>query len=80
MKHVTINVSEPVYKELQEYAKRHDRSASGLIREAMEIYLHERVQRGTSVRDLPPLSLGKVKKPLTRNDDLLEEMTHAPRR
>lgn len=74
MKTITINVSEPVYREFQAYAKSRDRTTSEMIREAMETYLRERVQTGTSLRDVSPLRMGKVKKPLGRNDDLLGEM------
>ncbi len=38
MKTITINVSEPVYRDFQEYARRNDRTTSELIREAMEEY------------------------------------------
>jgi len=74
MKTITINVSEPVYQELKEYARRQDRTASELIREAMAMYMRDRVHAGSSLRNLSPASLGKVKKVLARNDDLLEEM------
>lgn len=77
MKHVTINVSEPVYKELKEYAKRQDRSTSELIREAMAVYLQERVHPTTSLSSIPPLNMGKVKKAIRREDDLLGEMRNA---
>lgn len=79
MKTITINVSEPVYRELQSYARRQDRTTSELIREAMAQYVHERVRSEGSLRALPPLDLGKVIKPVTRNDDLLAEMTRAAR-
>ena len=77
MKHVTINVSEPVYKEFKAYARKQDKTTSGLIREAMEMYLRERVQQGESLKNISPLSLGKTRKTLNRGDDLLGEMTHA---
>lgn len=75
MKTITINVSEPVYQEIKEYARRQDRTASELIREAMATYMRDRVHGGTSLRNQSPVHLGKVKKVLTRNDDLLGEMT-----
>ncbi len=79
MKTITIHVSEPVYRELQTYARRQDRTASELIREAMAQYVHERVRAEGSLRSLPPLDLGKVTRPVTRNDDLLGEMTRVAR-
>ena len=36
MKTITVNVSEPVYAAFQDHARREDRKASELIREAME--------------------------------------------
>ena len=74
MKAITVNVSEPLYVEFQEYAKRHDRTTAELIREAMEAYRQRWAERRGSLRDLVPLDLGEVKRPLDRDDDLLEEM------
>lgn len=74
MKTITVNVSEPVYLEFQEEARRQDRTTAELIREAMEAYRRRwRSGRG-SLRELPPLDLGEVKHPLTQDDDLLGEM------
>jgi len=74
MKLITIHVSEPVYREFQELAKQEDRTAAELIRESMHQYLRNRSSRGRSILEMPPLSLGRVKKPLTRRHDLLNEM------
>jgi hypothetical protein len=74
MKAITINVSEPVYLEFQEQARRQDRTTAELIREAMEAYRERWRARGGSLRDLAPLDLGGVKVPLTPDDDLLDEM------
>ena len=74
MKTITVNVSEPVYRDFQEYAERQDRPTSELIREAMEAYRAQRIRRRGSVRDLVPLSLGEVRLRLTEDDDLLDEM------
>ncbi len=77
MKTITVNVSEPVYQDFQEYARRVDRTASELIREAMELYREQRIRRnGGSVLDITPASLGGVIKPLGQDDDLLAEMLH----
>lgn len=76
MKTITVNVSEPVYREFQERARQADRTASELIREAMEYYVRERLRESRSVLDLPALDLGEMKKPLSLEDDLLAEMTH----
>jgi len=74
MKTITINVSEPVYREFQSYAKAHDRTASELIRQAMEEYRKIHMGPDASLRNVQPLSVGRVLRPLTQDDDLLEEM------
>jgi predicted transcriptional regulator len=76
MKTITVNVSEPVYREFQEYAKRKDRKTAELIREAMEQY-RERTIAGSqsqSLRQLNTVPAGKVLRPLAAGDDLLGEM------
>lgn len=77
MKTITINVSEPVYLDFQEYAQRQDRTTSELIREAMAAYCEERIRKGASLRQIQPVSLGTVLRPLSADDDLLEEMLDA---
>ena len=74
MKTITINVSEPVYQEFRQFATNQGRTTSELIREAMALYREERMIRRGNIRDLQPLSLGRVIKPLKRKDDLLAEM------
>jgi predicted transcriptional regulator len=74
MKTITINVSEPVYREFQQHARRQDRTTSELIREAMEEYRRRWTDRRGSVRDIAPVNLGKVLRPISRDDDLLAEM------
>lgn len=74
MRPITINVSETIYRDFQAYARMSDRSTSELIREAMEAYWRERIRSRTSLRDLHPLSLGGVLRPLVPDEDLLDEM------
>ena len=74
MKAISINVSEPVYAAFQKEARRRDRTAAELIREAMEAYLHQQLSPRTSLHDLRPVSLGGLRKPMNWADDLLEEM------
>lgn len=74
MKTITINVSEPVYRDFQRFAKVRDRTASELIREAMEDYHERRIVRSTTLADLSPVSVGRVLSPLGPDDDLLQEM------
>jgi hypothetical protein len=79
MKTITINVSEPTYREFQRRAKRLGRPAAELIREAMEQYCQQWIRSGPSVIDIPTASAGHVLKPLAADDDLLEEMLDAAR-
>jgi predicted DNA-binding protein len=80
MKTITINVSEPVYRAFQARARRTDRTASELIRQAMEEYLRNERGDSRSVLSFPPLDLGRLKKGLSAKDDLLAEMGHDVRR
>ena len=75
MKTITVNVSEPVYRDFQEYARQHDRTASEIIREAMEDFRSRKIHRQTSLRELRPTSVGRVLQPFTGADDVLDEMT-----
>jgi hypothetical protein len=74
MKTITINVSEPVYDEFRQYARKVDRKAAELIREAMELYRQQHMQRRTTLRDRRPASVGGPIQPIMAEDDLLGEM------
>jgi hypothetical protein len=74
MKTITINVSEPVYEDFREYARKTDRKASELIREAMECFRQQHMQRRTSLRDRRPVSVGGPIRAMTSEDDLLGGM------
>jgi Ribbon-helix-helix protein, copG family. len=74
MKAITIHVSEPVYEAFQQHAKKADRKAAELIREAMELYQRERIDRRVSLRDRNPTSVGGAIRALGPEDDLLGEM------
>ena len=69
MKTITINVSEPVYRDFQRIARAQDRTASELIRQAMEEFREQRIVRTTTLTDLSPVSVGRG-----RDDDLLAEL------
>ena len=72
MKAITIDVSESVYRDFQQFARDRDRTAAELSREAMEEPRQQRIARSTTLADVNPVSVGRVLKPL--HDDLLEEM------
>ncbi len=76
MKTITINVSEPVYKDFKKFAKQRDRTTSELIRAAMEEYCQHHIHQQTSLKNVQPVSVGKVLKPLTQDDDFLGEMLY----
>jgi hypothetical protein len=78
MKPITINVSESTYLEFKEHAKRQDRKTAELIREAMELYREEKIgeSNSQSLRELQPVSIGRIIAPLTENDDVLGEMVN----
>jgi Arc/MetJ-type ribon-helix-helix transcriptional regulator len=74
MKTITVNVSEPIYEEFRRHAKKTDRKASELIREAMELYRQQHMQRRTSLRDRRPVSVGGPILAITAEDDVLGGM------
>ena len=78
MKTITINVSEPTYRQFQAYARRKDRKAPELLREAMELYREQNIQDSgaRSLRDIKPRSLGRVLRPLEAGEDILDEMVN----
>jgi len=73
MKAITINVSEPVYRSFQEYARQNDRSTSEIIREAMVLYEAERIRGRSSLRERRAVSVGEVRRPLFNRNALAEE-------
>lgn len=74
MRTITVNVSEPVYQEFRQYALKTDRKASELIREAMELYRQQHMQRQTSLKDRRPVSVGGPIQAITGEDDILGGM------
>ncbi len=80
MKTITVQVPEAVYADFQQFARRADRKAAELIREAMELYRQQHMQHRTSLRDRLPTSVGGPIQPLSSGDDLLGEMLHDARR
>ena len=65
MNTITVNVPDPVYRDFQDYAKRVDRPASELIKEAMGLYREQKiVPNRMSVLNIPTFSVGKILKTL----------------
>lgn len=74
MKTITIHVSETTYRMFQESAKMSGKSASELIRDAMEEYNRVHLSLRGSIFDQQGADAGKVFHQLTDDDDLLGEM------
>jgi hypothetical protein len=62
IKPVTIYVLETVYALYKAEAEKRDRSAAELIREAMELYITEKLHPYRSPDEWAPISLGRVKR------------------
>lgn len=74
MKTITIHVPEETYRMFQKEAAKANKSASELIRNAMDEYREQHFIRSGSIFDGKPADVGEVLKPLSPDDDLLEEM------
>jgi len=73
MKAVTIHLEESVYSEFQTLARKSKRSASELIREAMDLY-RQKVKKNThSLIDSPPAaSVGDILEPWSKRSEMLD--------
>lgn len=74
MKTITVNVSDPIYRDFTVYAKQVGNTASELIRRAMEDYHQRFILRKTTLRNRRPASVGGPLQPIGREEDLLGEM------
>ena len=74
MKTITVNVSDPIYRDFTVYAKQVGNSASELIRRAMEDYHQRFILRKTTLRNRRPASVGGAVQPIGQEVDLLGEM------
>ena len=70
--HIKLNPEKDKY--LTELARKRHTSKGELIREAMKEYQQTHLQTTASLKDIQPISVGKVYRPLTDDDDLLGEM------
>jgi Arc/MetJ-type ribon-helix-helix transcriptional regulator len=73
MKAVTIHLEESVYSDFQTLARKSKRSASELIREAMDLY-RQKVKKNThSLTDSPPAaSVGDILEPWSKRSEMLD--------
>jgi predicted transcriptional regulator len=75
MKAITIHVSEPVYREFQDEARRRDRPASELILAAMEQYRQQHFQNRTTLTEpLSAAAVGEVLQPWSSRAELLDSL------
>jgi len=74
MKTITVNVSDPIYRDFTVYAKQMGNSASELIRRAMEDYHSRFIVRKTTLSNRRPVSVGGPMQPIGSEEDLLGEM------
>ena len=74
MKAVTIHLDESIYSEFQSLARKSKRTASDLIREAMQVYRDRSKKNTHSMAEAPPpASVGAVLKPFSNRGDMLED-------
>jgi len=74
VKTITVNVSEQVYEAFQQFARKMDRKTSELIREALEQYRQQHMERRTSLRDRHPASVGGPIDAIAPDDNILGDM------
>lgn len=79
MKTITVNVSDPIYRDFSVHAKQVGSSAAGLIRRAMEDYHQRFIVRPSTLRNRRPASAGGVVMPVEPEEDLLGEMRNDTR-
>ena len=73
MKTVSIEIPESLYAEYEDYAQRRNTNVADVIRMALELH-RARLRKGThSIRDIKPVSMGKILKPWASRAELLED-------
>lgn len=74
MKAISVSISETDYEAFQKAARREDRSAAELIREAMAFYRAERLERRTPLLDLPLLPGHRPVTDLPSREEVYDEI------
>lgn len=74
VKTITVSVSKSVYEAFQIHARKVDWKASELIREAMEMFRQEHMERRTSLLDRKPVSVGGAMTAIDSSDGILGAM------
>ena len=74
MKAVTVHLDENIYRDFQQQARKQRRTASELIREAMESYRQRLKPARAPLSESPsPASVGSVRQPWSSRSDLLDD-------
>lgn len=74
MKVVTVHLDENIYRDFQQQARKQRRTASELIREAMEIYRQRLKPARAPLSESPaPASVGQVRQTWSSRAELLDD-------
>ena len=73
MKLISIKVSEKAYSQFKGYAEGRGRPVAEVIREAMDLYVDQRIQPAARLTRMPTTSKPKLKRRWTR-DEIQEEL------
>jgi hypothetical protein len=73
MKLISLKVSEKAYAQFQEYASLRGRPVAEVIREAMDLYVDQKIQPSARLRRMPTTSKPKLKRRWTQ-EEIQEEI------
>ena len=73
MKLISLKVSEKAYSQFQDYASRRGRPVAEVLREAMDMYVDQRIQPAARLRRMPTTSKPRLKRRWTR-EEIHEEL------
>jgi len=73
MKLISIKVSEQAYAKFQHYADHRGRPVAEIIREAMDLYIDQKIHNATKLRRMPTTSKPKLKRRWSK-EEIQEEM------
>jgi predicted transcriptional regulator len=74
MKSVTVHLDEKIYRDFQQQARKQSRTASELIREAMEQYRQRLKPARAPLSESPaPASVGRVRQTWSSRAELLDD-------
>ena len=68
MKVISINVSDKAYGQFKEFAEHRGRAVAEVIREAMDLYIDQKIQTVTRMKRMPTTSKPKLKRRWSREE------------